>query len=135
MDIHIHSDKLLKDIRAEFSTRFPFLKLEFYDHPHQVGEGNSGATQLNPDLPVRNAGKQVSDFDWHVTGLTTVAELEQTFQEKLGIGVQVFRRSGGLWLQTMKTDHLTLSEQNVHGHESTLPVSGETEAADYREQE
>lgn len=135
MDIHIHSDKLLKDIRAEFSTRFPYLKIEFYDHPHGVGEGNAAASMLHIDIPVRLAGKQVGDFDWHVTGLTTVAELEQTFQEKLGIGVQVFRRSGGIWLQTMKTDHVTLAEQNVHGHESTVNVAPENPEIDIREQE
>jgi hypothetical protein len=134
MEIHIHSDKKLKDIQDEFAVRFPYLKLEFYEHTHDVGEGNANSAKLNIDIPISNAGKKVSGFDWQITGLTTVAELEQAFQEQLGIGVQVFRRSGKIWLQTTNTDYQTLGEQNVHGGESTKAIPRE-EPGDYREQE
>ena len=37
------------------------------------------------------------------------------FKEIYDLNVQVFRRSGNIWLQTTATDHLSLSAQNEKG--------------------
>ena len=38
-----------------------------------------------------------------------------TFGEVYGLGVQVFRKSGNVWLETTVTDSWTLKEQNDQG--------------------
>ena len=42
----------------------------------------------------------------------TVGDLEQRFQDVYGLSVQVFRKSGKVWLETTVTDNWTLDEQN-----------------------
>ena len=46
-----------------------------------------------------------------------VGVLEQIFESKYGIHVQIFRKSGDLWLETSATDNWTLQEQNLTGSE------------------
>ena len=45
----------------------------------------------------------------------TVNELEQRFSDVYGLGVQVFRKSGNVWLETTVTDGWTLEQQNKQG--------------------
>jgi hypothetical protein len=44
-----------------------------------------------------------------------VSKVEMGFQESFGISVQVFRKSGKVWLETSATDCWTLEEQNEQG--------------------
>jgi hypothetical protein len=52
----------------------------------------------------------------------TVAYFEQFFQNELGMPVQVFRKAGDTWLETIQTDHLTLLKQNAMGFESARRI-------------
>jgi len=45
----------------------------------------------------------------------TVAEMEERFRDIYGLGVQVFRKSGTIWLETTVTDGWTLEDQNKQG--------------------
>ena len=45
----------------------------------------------------------------------TVVDLEQSFSDVFGLGVQIFRKSGKVWLETTVTDGWTLDEQNRQG--------------------
>ena len=45
----------------------------------------------------------------------TVSQLEQNFKNIYGIGIQVLRKSGNVWLETSFTDGWTLKEQNHQG--------------------
>ena len=49
-----------------------------------------------------------------------VSDFEKMFHDKFGLNVQVFRKSGNLWMQTTSTDHWTLAEQNRKGGSSEL---------------
>jgi hypothetical protein len=46
-----------------------------------------------------------------------VSEFENQFSEKLKLSAQVFRKSGGSWLETTFTDSWTLKKQNDEGLE------------------
>jgi len=47
-----------------------------------------------------------------ITPLLTVSELEQRFQDVYGLGVQVLRKSGRVWLETTVTYGWTIEQQN-----------------------
>ena len=47
----------------------------------------------------------------------TVDELEQRFMDVYGLSIQVFRKSGKVWLETTITDGWTLEKQNEQGRE------------------
>ena len=48
----------------------------------------------------------------------TVAAFEQKMQNEYGLPVQVFRKSGDVWLETVQTDHFSLAKQNEMGEET-----------------
>jgi hypothetical protein len=46
---------------------------------------------------------------------TLVSDLEHQFENDFGLYVQVFRKSGRIWLETTATDNWTLEQQNEEG--------------------
>jgi hypothetical protein len=67
---------------------------------------------LNEDLTIAEVQTKEATGSFTLTGLTTVANLEDAFAQCFGLSVQVFRKSGKLWIQTTATDQWTLGEQN-----------------------
>ncbi|MCC6571503.1 MAG: hypothetical protein IT274_07765 [Chitinophagales bacterium] len=135
MNISIQPDRLLVDIQKDFQALFPFLKVEFYKDTHLSGEGTAGKERLDPHVAVGELSAHTLSFSWHVSPESTVSELESSFQEKTGIGLQIFRKSGNNWLQTTTTDYKTLAEQNARGEEMSHKTDLTEEPEDYHEQE
>ena len=111
----ITDKKTLKEVKAEFSQKFPYLKLEFYLGKHEPGKPSPASLQLDDQLTVGKARKTHKEGDLKISGNLKVNTLETRFWDQYGLNVQVFRRSGNLWLQTTTTDHWTLTEQNGKG--------------------
>lgn len=116
----ISDEKTLRDIQKEFNGKFPYLRLEFYSSRHGEGEGSPIQERLDPEQLLSEVRKTHTDGNIQVNGNMKVSSFEQTFHEKFGLNVQVFRKSGNLWMQTTSTDHWTLSEQNRKGGSSEL---------------
>lgn len=119
MYLHIAHNRLISDVQKEFNEVFPFLKLEFY----RVDENNSVPIKkrfLPGKYAILYARKSrqegVLELDEHMT----VFNLEKQFQLLFGLGVQVYRNSGNVWLETTMTDSWTLQKQNDHGREISL---------------
>jgi len=119
MIIEINDLKKIHEVQEEFSTRFPFLKLEFFRTPHQREEP-SNETPYAPDLPL----KEIRDK--HVHGIITIdaqsetGAIEKEFERRFGLNVQIYRRQLDRWIQTAGTDILTLKEQNEIARDSTI---------------
>ena len=122
MEIHITKNKTLREISEEFNQKFPYLKLDFYAHTHQKGQGTPISDRLDLDQTIAQVGNFDHDEDISIHANQQVRTLEQTFQEHYGIGVQVLRKSGRVWLQSTATDSWTLHKQNEVGKEDSLPV-------------
>jgi hypothetical protein len=60
-------------------------------------------------------GKDRKGYIASIAQKKSVAELENAFEEYFGLSVQVYRKSGKMWLQSTITDDWTLKEQNEHG--------------------
>jgi hypothetical protein len=117
MEIIIDDNTLLCDIQKDFISQFPYLKLEFFN--------------FQPDHAVFNRKNLITDtkktigtvrhvhYKGHISinGHQKVKTLEQNFLEHYGINVQVFRKSGNVYLETLESDDWTLSEQNRKGSE------------------
>lgn len=113
MLLHIAPHILIAEVQAEFNTAFPFLKLEFFRN--KKGRGESVA--IPSSLAISECYAAVEEKEVEIDENMQVSALETIFKEHLGLNVQVFRRSGNLWLQTTITDHWTLQKQNEHGRE------------------
>lgn len=121
MDLEIDKSKKIISIQKEFQKRFPFLKIEFYKKAHSKGEGSAKENSLKSDLTIAEAQKKNASGTIKIHGLLTVADLESAFAEIFGLAVQVFRKSGMVWLQTTTTDDWTLAEQNQKAMEKYEP--------------
>ncbi|MBK6521411.1 MAG: hypothetical protein IPG08_03280 [Sphingobacteriaceae bacterium] len=115
MQVLINDNRKIFAIQEEFSKLFPYLKLEFFSKTHNVGGGSTkkqiknNSKTLGECRTVHNKGKVT------ITPQMTVSDLEQNFGDVYGLGVQVFRKSGKVWLETTVTDGWTLDEQNSQG--------------------
>ena len=114
----IVSNKKLSDIKTEFHSLFPYLRIEFYSGHHEVGKGSPKERQLDGDKTIKELiGKELNE-NFTIQPSLSVNELELYFDRHLGLNVQVFRKSGNLWMQTTATDHWTLEKQNRKGGSS-----------------
>ncbi len=114
----ITDSKTLKEVKQEFNQKFPHLKLEFYEGEHVDGKPSHASLQLDDSLSIGEVRNKHEEGELGIDGRLKVSTLENRFWEKYGLNVQVFRHSGNLWLQTTKTDHWTLAEQNGKGGRS-----------------
>ena len=105
----------LATIQKEFNEAFPYLKLEFFKHKHNMYAGNTRKDMLLPVEAFKHVIKENEKMS--IDEEMPVFILEQQFREKFGVAVQVFRKSGRSWLETTKTDDWTLKRQNDQGME------------------
>lgn len=120
--LKISADKPLETIAAEFHQHFPFLQLKFFTEKHGVGEESDQWSTLNAHLTLEQVGNASADTQMSMDGHLKVSTFEQRFQDTFGIGVQVMRRDGKGWRQTVTSDEWTLSTQNREGEKNSQPA-------------
>jgi len=117
MIIHIDDGRKLNDIKIEFSEKYSFLKIEFFKKAHAEGDGSPKSELIEDDVTVGEISSVHNDGDIVIIGEMKVAELEEQFESFYGIHIQIFRKSGKIWLETSVTDQWSLNEQNSTGKE------------------
>lgn len=118
MFLFLSKDKTIHEVQQYFSSRFPFLKLEFYK-TDQADPALTIRKHLSHTLTLKAAGLK-DDGLINVHNELKVADLEKILLKKFGLNAQVSRRSGIMWLETTMTDTWSLHKQNEHGREITL---------------
>lgn len=135
MTIEIHANKTIKEIQTEFSSVFPYLKLEFFSKPHTIRKGTKKEYIKNNTLSLREVSKKENSGSLSFDETTIVSHLERKFREDFELNVQVFRKSGNIWLETTATDTWTLGYQNSQGQElDKANLTNDQEENDYHEQ-
>jgi hypothetical protein len=124
MIIPINSKSQVSDVQREFNLFFPFLKLELFKHKHGYRGGSRRQEKLPSLLYLGDLARSLPEHI-SVSENMTVQELEKLFENQLGLHLQVFRKSGTLWLETTITDAWTLKQQNDHGMEISLAPSAQ----------
>jgi hypothetical protein len=115
MKLAINDKRKIFAIQDEFNALFPYLKLEFFAKPHKPGGASAKKLMKSNSKTLGECRTIHSDGKITITAEMTVSDLEQSFSDVYGLGVQVFRQSGKVWLETTVTDHWTLDEQNRQG--------------------
>jgi len=135
MRIEIRNDRTLSEIIREFHGEYKFLKLEFFSKGHRKGTtSNPSQMYANHDVTIgeiRDSGKEDA---MEILPSHTVWEVENAFEKEFGLHVQVYRKSGRLWMETSATDGWTLEKQNAEGEEMSRPIEPD-KRPDFREQE
>lgn len=132
MTIRINKTRTFKELQQDFNEYFPFLKIEFFKRGHAVEEGSSASKMIRTNQHLKDIGSIKEEGQLDLTPTMTVASFEQTLLDRFGLAIQVFRKSGNLWLETTMTDQWTLGQQNEHGREiSSPPTPSKTEKPDF----
>lgn len=111
MSILVTNTRTLAEIQTAFREKFESLKLEFYVGSHKAGEGIANSKKLDTSLTIGELREGDSETEFSIHGNLKTNSFEESWQEAFGFSVQVFRKSGNIWLQTTSTDDWTLSEQ------------------------
>ncbi len=117
MEILINDTRTISEVQRDFSKEFPFLKIEFFDAPHQAEKSLPKSKMYAHDRKLAACRKQ------HINGKVKIAknqkvnDLENDLWVNFGLSAQVFRKSGNLWIETSLTDSWTLEQQNREGLE------------------
>lgn len=131
MKLHIAPNSLISDIQKEFNKAFPFLKIEFFNNKSFSRTEFSAQQIIAANRRIGDTQLAIKDGDIQINEEMKVIELERLFKEKFKLAVQVFRKSGNLWLETTMTDNWTLQQQNNHGREISTGRSNIKNEDDY----
>jgi hypothetical protein len=133
MYINLDPKMSLADVNAAFQNYFGLLKLEFFSETHEPGELSDEKSTLDLTTTLNEIGiSEPTRLEFNKD--TKVAEFEELFR-RLGIGVQVLRKSKELWLHTSSTDSWSLQEQQLRALEMSGTPEDNSEPIDYHEQE
>jgi hypothetical protein len=111
--MYITHETTLENIKTDFNSMFPFLKVEFFNKEHGSSEPSSVKDMITDyTLTVSQISPNDAEGDLRISSDMKVSDLEQKFAEAFGLNVQVFRQSGNIWLLTSNTDNWTLEKQN-----------------------
>src|SRR5688500_5186978 len=118
MKIKISDKRKISAIQKEFSDTFPYLRLEFFSKPNSRKiRFDKVSLIVAENKTIGECRKVHNNTSITITPGMKVSKLEQDFMDDLGLYVQVFRKSGKVWLETTMTDDWTLAEQNKEGEE------------------
>ena len=127
----IDERQTIEGIQKKFNTEFPFLKIEFFRERHRAGIGTE-RKNMYVDKSVRIFNIQLISKEGKISldPGESVQQLEIDFDEQYGLYVQIFRKSGNIWLETSKTDNWTLEQQNEEGRSMQEELKSEKENPD-----
>lgn len=112
----IKKDNTIADVLVAFNKEYPLLKLAMYRKAHEHNEGTKAKYELPQETLLADINPNLNDGMIQLHDDLTVEALEDTFENDYGLHVQVFRKSGDIWLQTSATDHWTLKKHLEHAH-------------------
>lgn len=122
MQLILYEQTRVKEIKKRFASSFPFLKLEFFRHNHRDQQSSFMEEKVSDGTLLAAATPYFKQGIFSFEPSMSVSEFEQRMQDEHGLPVQVFRKSGNIWLETIQTDNLELQEQNTMGEESSKTV-------------
>jgi hypothetical protein len=112
MLLSIRDNKTVSDLQDKFNECFPHLRLEFYHKRHKLNHASLEEQRIKEDLKIGEIRKKHNSGILEIKSWDTTGGIEQRFSEEYGLHVQIFRLENGHWVQSVKTDELTLAEQS-----------------------
>jgi hypothetical protein len=123
MKLNIEGKETIGELKEQFSNAYPMLKIEFFHHEHQKGEGSPLSDKIGDEERLDEVRKTHSEGVLNFDGDTVIADFESAFHERYGLNVQVFRKSGNIWLEIISTDNRSLAKENEWAEELSRPVN------------
>lgn len=136
MSFTISPDTTTDQLKSAFADAFPGLRLGFFTKAHHAFESSPAKHLISQhDVPLGQLSARLSTGTLEISPSTRVSDLESMLESDYGLHVQVFRKSGNIWLETSVSDHLTLSEQQERARASEHVQQEFVDPMDYRERD
>ena len=135
MKIALNDTRTVREIQNEFSHKFPYLKIEFFDVPYVPKAPTPKAKMYNAERKLGFCRKIHAEGIMELGPQKTVAEVEKELWEKYGLTAQIFRKLGSVWVETNLTDAWTLERQNNEGRELRFDQTDTTEDNDLNDRD
>ena len=119
-EIVLKPDSIIADIQIQFNLFYPFLKIEFLKTPGNVSGKN---LRHNGELCLSEVSEITSIKEINVAKNRTVLQIADDCK-KMGLYIQVLRRSGNIWNVISLTDSWTLENQNNEGQFISSEMAG-----------
>ncbi|MBX7226174.1 MAG: hypothetical protein K1X55_09085 [Chitinophagales bacterium] len=131
----IQPEMKLEDFKHWFRGQFEGLKIEFFTQGHGVQEPSVKSNMIKDvHLTLGEVFHVKESFHISIDANTTVGDFEQYLRKHADIHVQIFRKAGHEWLETIITDNKTIFFLNRKAIEDSRPLA-QDEPLDYHEQE
>ena len=117
MKLRLQENKTISELKGDFTKMFPHLKLECYYHSHNEGEGSGEADLVDENKTLGEIRSVKADGTFEFDNSVRITDFEDLLRDDFGLNIQVFRKSGDLWLETTISDHWTLEKQEDIGTE------------------
>jgi hypothetical protein len=109
MTLEIDDTKTITEIQDKFSMCFPLLKIDFCAKKHGWQEICPESQIIHEDMPLSLLRKNHNPGTIEVKSWQKVGEVEKEFYNKFGLSVQISYKSGDRWIQTGKSDNVTIA--------------------------
>jgi hypothetical protein len=123
MKITINSESKVKDLKTQFHSNFSELKIELFKPGHQISGGQAKTGILDNEQVISELTDFQLNSSFEFDGDTKISEFEKGFRSHFNVAVQVFRKSGNLYLETTETDSWSLAESQEEALKSQTIVS------------
>lgn len=128
MFIEVKTGMKIKDLKKQFNAYYPNLKIELF----ALGSEHNKSNVLDNEIEI-NSLKGINEAIVEFSGNSTVGNFEQLFKTQVGLAIQVFRKSGNVYLETSNTDDWTLDQE--HKEALTSQVKTQSGAADFTDRD
>jgi G3E family GTPase len=128
--LSISSTETIAEVQKRFNKMYPFLKIEFFSKPHIHGQGSHKKDMLTSRTPMNQIMGNIKKMVLTFNDDCSISEFENLVQHQTGLNIQVFRKSGKIWLETSATDNWTLKQQNEEGKSLAQHFKTEVENPD-----
>lgn len=108
MTLEIDDSKTTTQLQRMFSHYYPLLKLEFCSSGHGWEQVCPEREIIHIDIPIGTIRDKHNKgvIQWDVC--EKVGKIEREFYSRFGLNVQICYKSGRHWIQTGKSDNMSL---------------------------
>ena len=134
MILEINDAKSVFELQDQFSTHYPFLKIDFYAPASLSKKLLPSAEKMSPHQLIKCARNIHNSGRLEVMSWFTVSRLEKEFINKFGLEIKVSKRENGRWVLSPTSCFCSLKEQNDRAFiaaSSALPVKKRMRIKEY----
>lgn len=109
MILPVNDNESIAEIQDRFNEAFPGLKLEFFYEPHGWGEPSFSLRSIDGNQKIGEVRKHHEQGLLDIKSWYKAGEVEKLFKKAYGLFVQIYYLDNGVWVETRKSDDLSLA--------------------------